>query len=282
MPVELIRFLATTFGVAFTSSARPAMTFFAVQCFAAGLVRFELASLPNGFEWLVALPTLGVGLVLTIVEWMAAHDPDVGESLRMIHLDKAVGALGAFASALFFVSIGLPEIEADGLIAAGGGVSDVIVAAHSTQESAVSTPVQFGVIGAAVAINLGLTWLRGHVLEALAAVDLEAIWQRIETGGIIGLLMLLLLMPFLALGLVVALTLALVVVGLMFKGVDFIIDKQSRTPCSSCGYSVRVEASRCPSCHSALTPQRSSSERLSLRERVSALFAMAKARTAKQ
>lgn len=283
MSVALLRFLAMTVGPAFTAAARPAATFFAVQLVVATLVYYDLASLSPTFSWMVSIPAIVVAGVLAALELAARHDPDIAAILRDLQIDNATGAFGAFTAALLFAALGMPESEAAGLIEGGdmpggGGLepagdtpgtdlsnqmnvppvatSDdgILGATAAAASSNHSMGVQVGAVGGAVGINVGLTWLRSQLMEFVDDFDLGKLWARLETGGVIGVLVLLPLLPLVVFGFI--LLFALVLGGLAWtaRKASQYMDERSRVPCESCDYELRQEASLCPECGAERTP----------------------------
>jgi hypothetical protein len=264
MSLALLRFLAMTIGPAFTAAARPAATFFGVQIVVAILVSYDLTSLPGMFEWMISMPALVVAGVLAAMETVAKHDPDIAAVLRDLHVDNLTGAFGAFTAALLFAALGMPEGEAVGLIeggelpddeAAGSGADGILGATATAASTDHSSAVQVGAVGGALGINLGITWLRSELLEFVDDFDLGKLWARIETGGVLGVLILLPLLPLVVFAFVVLFG---IVLGSMAwaskKAMDY-IDQRSRVECDSCGYEVREEASVCPECDAERQPQ---------------------------
>jgi hypothetical protein len=256
MDLGLIRFLAQTFGASFTSASRPALTFFVVQTMAAFSVRMDWATLPDGMRWLVSFPALGIAATLTVLEMLAQHEPEVSELLRELKIDHLLGAFGAFSAALVFAALGLPEEEArslvEGSITGTGG--DLTLAVESTVATQHPPSVQAAAIGGALSLNLALTWLRGHVHALLDEFDLKGIWQRIETGGVVGLLAVIVFLPVLALGIITLMTLVLAAFGWAAHRAQQWSDARGRVPCAHCEHPVPAEALRCSACGSTLSP----------------------------
>lgn len=266
MTVELLRFLALTIGPSVTAAARPAVTFFAIQLVVTGLVYGDVAALPESFAWLVSVPALIVAGVLAGLETAASHDPDVAALLRDLKVDNITGAFGAFSVALLFASLGLPEEDVMGMTGAmegattgstgaaalgGGGLLEATSTAVTADKS---TPLQVGAIGGALGINIGLTWLRGELLEFVDDFELGKLWARIETGGVVGVLILLPLLPLVMLAFLTVFAIGLVAVSLGARAASDYVDSQSRTNCASCGHRLREEASICPECRTERTP----------------------------
>lgn len=258
MSLALLRFLAMTIGPSITAAARPAATFFAVQLVVAVLVYQELATVPGALSWLVSAPAIVVAAVLAAVETAAKHDADVAAVLRDLQVDNFTGAFGAFTAALLFAALGMPEAQAAALVDGApmpvgdaGGVLDATATAASSPHS---TSLQVGAVGTAVGLNLGLTWLRSQLLEFVDDFDLGGLWARLETGGVLGVLILLPLLPLLIFGFLVLFAIVLVAGALAARAAERAMDRRARLGCESCGYEVRKEASMCPECKSARKP----------------------------
>jgi len=255
MEINLLRFLAQTFSASFTSAARPGLTFFAVQCFAAVMVRLDMAVLPGALSWLVSFPAIGIAATLAVLELIAQHEEEVSEVLRELKIDHLLGAFGAFSATLMFSTLGLPEVEAQELMGVSSAAgTDLANAVQQTTQTEHPTEVQVAAIGSAVSINLALTWVRGKIHEVLDEFDLKGIWQKIETGSVGGLLIVVIFLPVVALVVVAFLSIALFVMGLLISRVQQWHDQNSRVDCVHCEHQVRVEAHRCPACKGALVP----------------------------
>jgi len=255
MDLGLLRFLAQTFGASFTSAARPGLTFFAVQCFAAVMVRMDMAVLPEALSWLVSFPAIGVAATMAVLELIAQHEEEVSEVLRELKIDHLLGAFGAFSATLMFAALGLPEEEAQALMGVSSAAgTDLVNAVEQTAQTEQSTQMQMGALGAAVSINLALTWVRGRIHEVLDEFDLKGIWQKIETGSVGGLLVVLIFLPLVALFMVAFLTVVLFVMGLLISRMQKWRDQNSRIACVHCQHMVRIEAHRCLACKGELIP----------------------------
>lgn len=258
MSVELLRFLAMIFGPSITAAARPAVTFFVIQATVAALAFYDLVSVPSGFAWLVSIPAIIIAGVLAGLETAAKHDPDIAAVLRDLHIDTVTGAFAAFSVALLFASLGLPVEDSSALVdsaaasaGAGGNLLDATAQAVSADHS---TPVQVAAVGGALGTNVGLTLLRSNLLEFVDDFDLGKVWARIETGGVVGLLVLLPFIPLIALAFLVLFAVMLVMLAIVTRTTRNYLDRLNRTECESCDYRVREEASVCPECGTERIP----------------------------
>ncbi len=243
MTAELLRFLAMTVGPSITAAARPGLSFFAVQVVIAVLADQGVVAVPEQFAWLVTVPALVVAGVLAAVETAAKHDPDIAALARDLKIDQFFGAFGAFSAALLFASLGVPEaaaVEPE----TGSLLQGVAVAARTEAPTA----VQVGAVGGAVALNLGLGWFRAELLDFVYSIEAGRLWARVETGGVIGLLILLPLLPIIVLALLLVLTVLTAVGALLARAAERALDHGNREACDGCDYRVRREASVCPEC----------------------------------
>lgn len=252
MSVVVLRYLAMIFGPAITSTARPAATFLAVQITVVALVYRDLAAVPEWLDVLVSVPVIAFVGVLAALEMVATHDPDIAAILRDLNVDRVAGAFGALSAALLFSALGLPEAEAMGLVegqgavlATAGGVFDATGAAVAAD---FNTAIQVVAIGLAVALNIGLTRLRAGLLLFVDEFRLGTLWARIETGGVVGVLILLPLFPLVVLAFLTLLMVGLALFSAAVWSASKTMDQRFRTPCKECGHRLRVEASRCPQC----------------------------------
>jgi hypothetical protein len=254
--LAVLRFLAMTLGPSITATARPAVTFWAVQLTVAALVYQQLVSVPDSLAWMISTQAIVVVGILAGLEAAARHDPDIAALLRDLQLDKITGALGALTSALLFVTLGLPETEAAAIVEGAaptpsGGVLEATAQAAASERG---DAVKVGAVGGAIGINMGLSWMRAQLLSFVDDFELGRWWARIETGGVVGLLVVLPLLPLLALAMLVVWSLLLSAVALTARAAQRAIDEHRRVPCPSCEHRVRVEASLCPECGEPLEP----------------------------
>lgn len=260
MTLIFLRYLAMVLGPAITSTARPALTFAAMQWFISYLVANDLAALPATFTVFVSEPALAVGLTLAVVETLVLHDSLLASVVNDLHLDQVFGAMGALSAALLFAAMGLPEAEAAAMVkdavstTTAAPPSLLSASTEAATASDFSDPLQYGIVGVALGLNLILVYLRSQFLEFLHDFEVDAIWARIETGGIVAVLIILPLLPLLALALVIMVALSMAVLTLAARAAGRAIDQRMRIACDHCDYQVRLEASRCPNCRTKRTP----------------------------
>lgn len=260
MDLLLLRFLAMTLGPAITSAARPAATFWGVQLMVSVFVYQELASVPAAMQWLISPAALLLAGALAGLETAAKHDPDIAGVLRDLKLDNVTGAFGAFSAALLFAALGMPEAQASALIdtEAAANLTHTTLGLLSLSESGTAAEPGFGVqaaiIGAAVALNLGLTWLRSQFLEFVDDFGLGALWAKLETGGVVGVLILLPFLPLIVFAFLIIFALLLSALALAARRAERSADRRARLACANCGYQLRAEASLCAACKTERTP----------------------------
>jgi|GEM_PF-2469487 len=264
MDLLLLRFLAMTLGPAITSAARPAATFWGVQIMVSILVYQDLASLPQTMQWLISPAALLLAGVLAGLETAAKHDPDIAGVLRDLKLDNLTGAFGAFSAALLFAALGMPEAQASALIDTAADPDTAANLTHATSGLLSSTAtataaeqgfgLQAGIIGAAVTLNLGLTWLRSQLLEFVDDFDLGAAWAKLETGGVVGVLILLPFLPLIVFAFLILFALLFSTLAICARSAERAADQRARVACETCGYRLRAEASLCVECKTERTP----------------------------
>lgn len=244
--IELLRFVAQVLGTSIAASARPGLTFFVVQLLAATLVRMELATLPSSLAWTVSIPALALGLVLAVLEHQAQHDSAAADLLRHLRITPLLSALGALGTSLLFSSLGLPEEPQ-----ASSDLAETSAVVTASQQS---TGVKIAVVGAALAANVALTWIRGKVMDALSDLNLAGVWARLETGGVVAALFLMMFLPWIACALLLAFAVVVVLVGKAVQAAQTALDARARVSCAQCDYRVRQEARRCPRCRAEREP----------------------------
>ena len=173
--------------------------------------------------------------------------------LRDTKLDNLTGAFSTFSVALLLAFL-QPGEDQTVQLAVQSDAGGVIDATRNAVTADHSTAVKAGALGGAIAINVSLTWLRAQLIEFIENFHLGKLWARLETGGVVGVLILLPLLPLLMLVVLLIFAAVLVGVSLSARAASNYLDARSRVPCDECGYQVRIEASICPKCRTERTP----------------------------
>lgn len=258
MSIEVIRYLAVNLGASIAASARPAATLLVVQLVVVVLVDQGLAVVPESYDWLISAPAVIVVAAFAVVEMLAKHDTDIAAITRELKIDNLTGVFGAAGAVFLFASLGLPESEAEALIEGGTNAVDDAAVLQATAEATTTdhgAVVQGGVVLVAIAVNLVVTRLREEVLQFAHDFAIGQLWARVETGGVVGLLILLPFFPLVALVFFLVFALGLAATAIAIRTARKAADERRRTPCEECDYSVRVEASVCPECDVRREPE---------------------------
>ena len=236
MTYGVVQFVAEVAGVSGLAASRPALTLLVIQL--AFLLREKLAEgPPPPHHWLASPVAVGVGLLAVILEIVIEHEDDLEELLRHLHLDKVLRAACVVATTQLLITEGLAS-------------PDPLV------PTVIPTWKQVGIVAGAVGLNLALTMGRGWLLSRLGDLGIKRIWQRLETGGVVVFLGLLLVSPVLVIAILGGLVLCLAAAGLVVRAVDLARDRASRQACPHCQERIRVEATRCKKCHGEVMPAR--------------------------
>ena len=254
MPLELLRLFAQNFGTSITASSRPAGTFFAVQVCVWIMMWMEWTVVSDTFGWLVSPVTVIIGGLLAVMELFFHHDEDAASMMRDLKVDRLFASFGAFSAALLFASLGLPETEALGLVVEGG---DTLVATetHAAVQSQHDVPTQVGSVIGSVSLTMVVAHYRAKIHEWLDSLELLAVWQRLESGGVVAAMFLLMLSPFLMLAFLLVVGVALFVIARAVQVAERTWDKKNRHACPACSSLIRVEASVCHECGQEVTPK---------------------------
>ncbi len=249
----MLEFVAQLTVVSGLAASRPALTLLAMQ--AALLARTHLGGDPAlGDHWLVSPAAVGVGLALAVVELLIEHEADAEELYRSLHLDQGVRTVCVVATSHLLTAANLPhEIAANG--AALAGAADAGAAVGQLGSTATSWWVVLSIAGGALALNFLLTWARSRLLERLGDVGLASLWQKLETGGVVVLLVVLALAPVLVLALFLALTLLLVTATVLARVWERALDRRHSRACPHCATPIRVEAVLCKQCRRDVEPE---------------------------
>jgi hypothetical protein len=211
---------------------------------------------PEAMGWLHSPLAFGVAGVLAVLEVLAHHQDDVSELLQETGVDKLLSVFGAFSAAMLFGSLGLPVEEAIDLMGTQTDAqADLTEAVYVAANSGYPAWLQGVAVTTGVGLNLGLSTIRGRVIRALDDFGLKGIWQRVETGGIVGVLVLAPFLPLVMFGMLLAVVILFASFGVLLLGADKILDRTGRYRCPECETLVRQEASICHSCHAELTPK---------------------------
>ena len=249
----MLQFVAQLTVVSGLAASRPALTLLAIQ--AAVLVGAHLGDDPTvGGHWLVSPVAIGLGFALAVMELLIEHEADAEELFRSLHLDKVVRTACVLATSRLLTAAHLPnEMAANG--GALASVGDAGEAVAPLANGAQPWWFALSVAGGALALNLLLTWVRGRLLERLGDVGMAGLWQKLETGGVVALLVVLALAPVLVLGLFLVLTLLLVAATLLGRAWDEALDRRRRRACPHCATPIRVEALLCRQCRRDVEPE---------------------------
>ena len=260
LPSSLLQYLAQSLSASFTSAARPALTFFVVQISVLIGAKMEWLSTSPNITWMLHPIVIAGALILTILESMAQHDEDISMMMHDLKIHPIIAACGTYASVLLFSSLGLPTEEAAQMLQSEAMKSNIV---HTTKDIVLpyakgenAGNLHLGVAASAVVSNLSITYLRGYIHEYLDDLDLLPIWQKIETGGVIGALLILILAPVLCLVLFLGVLIMGSIIGFSIRKINQQKDQMERYPCPQCGDSIRLEALICKSCHTTLVPKK--------------------------
>ena len=254
MPLELLRLFAQNFGTSITASSRPAGTFFAVQLCVWWMMWMDWALVSDDFAWLVSPATVIIAGVLTVLEMLFHHDEDAASMMRDLNIDRLFASFGAFSAALLFASLGLPEVEAMGMVAEGGGDTLVATQTHAAVHSQHEVSTQVGSVIGSVSLTMAIAHYRAKVHEWLDSLELLAVWQKLESGGVLAAMILLFFSPFLMLGFLMVVAVVLFILARAVQAAEQAWDKRNRHACPACATQIRVEASLCHACGAQVTP----------------------------
>ena len=109
-------------------------------------------------------------------------------------------------------------------------------------------------VGGAGAV--GVQEARRRSLTAMRDLAMPDQWVRwLEAGGVVGVVAAVLLAPFIALFLLIALTALAAFAGLSLRAALTKLDASQREACGSCGHMLRVEALCCSECGAERVPE---------------------------
>jgi hypothetical protein len=255
MEQTIAQLIARAAGGAFTATSRPALTFFLCQLAIAMASRAGWIKMEPSMLWLVSVPMLVAGLIATVVEILVEHSDEVEEVVRNVHIDKVWRVIGSFFVGLLMISIGV-DSAAETVVPALASAEQLGTTTAGLGDSGQPVWVKALVVVGSIGLTQGLSWLRGSVLAWLDDLHLKKFWQYVETGGVLGFLIVLALSPMLMVVLAGLVTLVMIVVALAVRGLDKMIDKSRRHACPSCGERIRDEALMCWKCKTEVEPAR--------------------------
>lgn len=274
--VELVQYGAQQIGASISSTTRPALTFFAIQLFAFFSVQFGAdindtlglsilaEQMDPSFAWLVNPVTLMLAFILSIGEMLAQHDEDVSALMNDFNVHQYINAFGAFSTALLISTLDASTFQglesSSSYMGPGGGnelaqTAKLIVETSPPAATWGERAEQLAVIVGAVGGNQILSYYRGQLHEWLDDLSLLKVWQRIETGGTVVALFILLIAPILCMILLLFTVAAGFVMGFIVKRVMRVLDQRARVACPHCETMIRGEAIACFSCGGDVTPQ---------------------------
>ncbi len=212
--------LAQIISVSASAGARGSLTLLMLATSA----RLGFGELPAFLEVLATDQGLAALAALSAFEEFAEQDEDLQQVVQLLALFTR-GLAGALAALSLAPETGTPEVLAGGL---GFGTA------------------------------AGVQWLRGRVHETLSGlgdgIHSPRTWLAyLETGGVVGLVIAVLLAPFLALTFVILAALGGALALFARRAAD---NRLNRRDCPHCRQRVRVEASVCPHCRQPVEIQR--------------------------
>ena len=272
--VEMVRYFAQQASASISSSSRPACTFFVIQLFgylsvqygadvnaALGMNVLSVAIDPQ-FSWLVNPVLIMLSGALAAGEILAQHDDDVSSFMNDFNLHQYINAFGAFSTALLLSMLDASTFEglnASSYLGPGGGnelaqTAKTVIESSPEAASWEDRGKQLAIIVGSVGGNQILSYYRGQLHEWLDDLSLLKVWQRIESGGILVALVILILAPILCLILLILALIAGAIIGLIVRKVSAVLDQRARVACPHCETMIRGEASLCYACSGVVTP----------------------------
>ncbi len=194
---------------------------------------------PGPLHFLATWPGVGAVAVFAVVEHLAERDTDMLQILGAVQY---------------------------GLSAATALLGTDLVARHAS----VAPPwaIQTGAVVLAVTTIAARRQLKLRLMRLSASLSSPAKWlARVEESAVLLALALVVLSPFLLLGVMLGLALLAALSAVLLR----VLDRARRVACGGCGHLVRREAQRCPKCKSPLAPARPLTLKEPLFARLSAL-----------
>ena len=232
---ELTQIVATMLTAAITSTARPFLTLFMLFAVPTMLIETGVWAASDWVFGDIHRGVLGGLGILAVIEhfWRGTElYADLVEQLPWDRLPVLVAVwlmfMGGFANAA-----APPEPSDRPGVGLGMGMGSIL-------------------LGVSLTLHWGVAWARRRMLELLRDLGMMQLYNWLEPLGVIGLLLMVLALPIVALGLALTASGVLAFVAAAIKVIERRIDRGRRRDCPSCGHSARAEASRCPSCGASL------------------------------
>lgn len=236
-PIVIISQAVATGGL---SGARPVLTLFLIQLFA---VFVDSTKMAEGLEWIINPYVIGTLGALSVVEHFIRTDPDFEQMMKIPN--QIINTAVAMMSAFLLVQMGYEEQVT---LPDPAGATEASLGAAIFTAGASGGLTAASVIAAATT-SAALTWLRSYLMDALDALAVPSKWWRwIEAGGVVGLVTVVVLLPFAAVALAVLIILASGLAAGSVWAIQRKREQKRRGPCPQCGYDLRHEATLCPEC----------------------------------
>ena len=239
----MITLVAEVLAGTVASTARPAATLLVVQLLARWAVHTGHATSSGTMGWAVSNGAIAAGAVFALLEYLLHREGTLARALRQAKVERAISLAGTLAASLVFVTLGVP---------ASGRTPDLAGATDLVESSSRPLWVTGPLVLASLGLNYAMGWARGQLMERLEDMDLDDVWRRIESGGVVAVLLVLALSPVVAVALAGIAAGALATVGLGVRAWARARDRRARRPCPACGWAAREEAARCAACKGTL------------------------------
>jgi hypothetical protein len=241
MIAPVVSLVSQQLAASLVATSRPALALLGVQL---GL-RYVLPHLQQGpAGWAVGWTAIAAVAVLAVLEHVAQREETLARVLRDLHLERAFSLAGTLAVGLLHLAAGSTEalpVPAE----VPGTVEAAERAGLSPWAGGLAT---LGALGASVF----LTGMRQKLLEALEGVELDNLWRRLEGGGVLAALVVMIFAPVLALVTLLGFAAGTLALAWGARAWARARDARARRPCPACGYAARVEASCCAGCRAQL------------------------------
>jgi hypothetical protein len=237
----VVSLLAQQLAASLVATSRPALALLGVQV---GL-RYLIPHMVHGpAGWAVGWAAIAAVAVLAVLEHVAQREETLARVLRDLHLERAFSLAGTLAVGLLHLAAGSAEALP---------VDPQVPEALEASERTGLAPWAGGLATlGALAGSLLLTGARQKLLEALEGVELDDLWRRLEGGGVLAALVVMIFAPVLALAVLLAVATGTLVLAWGARAWARARDARARRPCPTCGYAARVEASCCAGCRGQL------------------------------